>query len=45
LELVLPFAGAEPDITWVGLWNCDDPLLAESDGSRWLYCGVARKTS
>ncbi len=43
LALVPPYEGAEPDITWVGMWNCDDPVLAESDGSRWLYCGVARK--
>jgi hypothetical protein len=44
LELVSPYAGAAPDITWVGLWNCEDPELADSEGSRWLYCGVARKT-
>jgi S-adenosyl methyltransferase len=44
LDIVPPYEGAEPDITWVGLWNCDDPVLADSDGSRWLYCGVARKT-
>lgn len=41
LQLVPPYAGAVPDITWVGLWNCEDPGLADSDGSRWLYCGVA----
>jgi hypothetical protein len=44
LDLVSPYAGAEPDVTWVGLWNCEDPELADSEGSRWLYCGVARKT-
>lgn len=44
LELVAPYEGAAPDVTWVGLWNCDDPVLADSEGSRWLYCGVARKT-
>ena len=43
LQLVPPYEGAEPDVTWVGMWNCDDPALAESDGSRWLYCGVAKK--
>jgi hypothetical protein len=43
LELVAPYAGAAPDVTWVGLWNCEDAELADSEGSRWLYCGVARK--
>jgi hypothetical protein len=45
LTLVPPYPGAEPDVTWVGLWNCEDPALADSEGSRWLYCGVARKDS
>jgi hypothetical protein len=43
LELVPPYAGAEPDVTWVGLWGAEDPVLADSEGSRWLYCGVARR--
>jgi hypothetical protein len=43
LELVPPYQGAEPDVCWVGLWGCEDPALADSEGSRWLYCGVARK--
>lgn len=43
LEIVQPYAGAEPDVTWVGLWQCEDPVQADSDGNRWLYCGVARK--
>jgi hypothetical protein len=45
LEIVPPYAGADPDVTWVGLWDCEDPALADSEGSRWLYCGVAKKTS
>jgi len=45
LEIVPPYAGADPDLTWVGLWDCEDPALADSEGSRWLYCGVAKKTS
>ena len=45
LEIVSPYAGADPDLTWVGLWDCEDPALADSEGSRWLYCGVAKKTS
>jgi len=44
LELVPPYQGAAPEITWVGLWGCEDPQSADSDGSRWLYCAVARKT-
>jgi trans-aconitate methyltransferase len=45
LQIVQPYAGADRDLTWVGLWNCEDPVLADSEGSRWLYCGVAKKTS
>jgi hypothetical protein len=43
LELVPPYEGASPEVTWVGLWNCEDRLVADSEGSRWLYCAVARK--
>jgi SAM-dependent methyltransferase len=43
LRLVPPYPGAELDVTWVGLWGCEDPALADSEGSRWLYCGVAAK--
>jgi hypothetical protein len=43
LEIVPPYPGAQPDVTWIGLWGCEDPALADSDGSRWYYCGVARK--
>jgi len=42
LELVSPYERAQPDVVWVGLWGCEDPELADSEGSRWLYCGVAR---
>ena len=45
LEIVPPYTDADPDLTWVGLWDCEDPDLADSEGSRWLYCGVAKKTS
>src|SRR6266516_1433126 len=45
LQLVPPYPDAEPDVTWVGLWNCEDPAQADSEGSRWLYCGVAQKAS
>ncbi len=43
LEVVPPYDGAPPEVTWVGLWNCEDPEEADSEGSRWLYCAVARK--
>jgi hypothetical protein len=42
LPLVPPYPGAAADVTWVGLWQCEDPALADDEGSRWLYCGVAR---
>jgi len=43
LELVPPYDGAEPAICYTGVWGAEDPVLADSDGARWLYCGVARK--
>ena len=43
LEMVAPYEGAQPAICYTGLWGAEDPVLAESDGARWLYCGVARK--
>jgi S-adenosyl methyltransferase len=30
-------------LCYAGDWAADDPVLADSDGSRWLYCGVARR--
>lgn len=43
LEIVTPYDGAEPDVTYVGLWGCEDVELADTTGSRWGFCGVARK--
>jgi hypothetical protein len=43
LELVPPYDGAEPAICYTGVWGAEDPVAADSDGARWLYCGVARK--
>jgi S-adenosyl methyltransferase len=43
LELVEPYAGAGPAVTHVGLWGAEDPAAADTDDSRWLYCGVARR--
>jgi len=42
LELVPPYTGATPALTYSGLWGAEDIQLADSDGSRWLYCAVAR---
>jgi S-adenosyl methyltransferase len=42
LEIVPPYAEAEPELTYSGLWGAEDVALADSDGSRWLYCAVAR---
>jgi hypothetical protein len=41
LALVPPYAGAA-GLTWVGQWGAVDPASADSDGSRVLFCGVAR---
>lgn len=43
LELIEPFAGAGPQVCYVGLWGAEDPDAADSDGSRVLYCGVGRR--
>jgi hypothetical protein len=43
LELVPPYQGAAPAITYSGLWGAEDVQMADSDGSRWLYCAVAKK--
>jgi hypothetical protein len=42
LEVVPPYPGAAPGLTYSGLWGAEDIQLADSDGSRWLYCAVAR---
>jgi hypothetical protein len=43
LDLVAPYRGAEPGLTFTGVWGAEDPEVADTDGSRWLYCGVGRK--
>ncbi|MCL2581501.1 MAG: SAM-dependent methyltransferase [Streptosporangiales bacterium] len=42
LELVSPHQTAGPEIAYCGVWGAEDVNLADSEGSRWLYCGVAR---
>jgi len=41
LELVPPYPGGD-GLTFVGQWGAVDPASADSDGSRVLYCGVAK---
>jgi hypothetical protein len=43
LDIVSPYQGAKPGVTFAGYWGCEDIELADSEGSRWLYCAVARK--
>jgi hypothetical protein len=43
LELVPPYADGDRVVVHVGLWGAEDPTAADSDGSRALYCGVARR--
>ena len=45
LAVVPPYPGAEPALTSAGLWDCEDPEVAESDGSRSFYVAVARSRS
>jgi hypothetical protein len=40
LELTPPYEGAEPAVTYVGLWGAEDVAAADSDGSRGFYCAV-----
>jgi hypothetical protein len=42
LDLVAPYDGAEPGVSYAGVWGAEDLAAADTDGSRWLYCGVAR---
>jgi S-adenosyl methyltransferase len=42
LALVPPYEGGKPEITYTGMWGAEDLELADSEGARWLYCGVAR---
>jgi hypothetical protein len=43
LELVPPYEGGTPEVTFGGLWGAEVPELAEDDASAGLYVGVARK--
>lgn len=43
LKIVPPYPGARPNVCHVGLWGCQDPVQADSDGSRALYAAVGRR--
>jgi hypothetical protein len=44
LELASPHKpGTVGRLCYAGEWGAEDLALADSDGSRWLYCGVARR--
>lgn len=43
LELVPPYEGAGPRLAYLGEWGAEDPKGADTDGSRWGYCGVGRR--
>jgi hypothetical protein len=43
LEIMPPYPGAAPELTFVGLWGAEDAAQADDDGSRFLYAAVARK--
>jgi hypothetical protein len=43
LEFIPPYRGADPTVTYVGLWGAEDPEVADDDGSRLAYAAVARK--
>jgi hypothetical protein len=43
LDLLPPHRLSPPAVTYVGEWGCEDPALADSDGSRALYAGLARR--
>jgi hypothetical protein len=43
LDLVQPYPECPAGISFVGEWGCVDPELADSDGSRVMYCGVGQR--
>jgi S-adenosyl methyltransferase len=43
MDLVPAQPDGEPAVTYVGLWRAEDPVAADSDGSRGIYCGVGRR--
>src|SRR5690606_38053195 len=43
LEIVPPYDGADPKVSYISLWGAEDPVAADDDSGRWLYSAVARR--
>jgi hypothetical protein len=43
MELMAPYEGGKPGVTFAGVWGAEDLAAADTEGSRWFYAGVARK--
>ena len=43
LQIEPPYEGAPPAVTYTGQWGAEAPEVADSEGSRWCYCAVARR--
>ena len=43
LEMVPPYTGADGVTTYAGLSGAEDIEAADTEGSRGIYCGVARR--
>ena len=43
LEIMPPYEGAEPGVTFIGLFDCEDAEEADDDSSHWFYAAVARR--
>jgi SpoU rRNA methylase family enzyme len=43
LELAVPYEGAGPGLTFVGLWGAEDTEAADTEGSRGFLCGLGRR--
>jgi S-adenosyl methyltransferase len=44
LELVAPGDSGPAALAYAGVWGAEDPEAADSDGSRAIYCAVARRS-
>lgn len=43
LEFVAPYDGADPALTFAGLWGAEDPETAHDEASATIYGGIGRK--
>lgn len=44
LALVPPYDDADLELCKVGLWDAEDPVLADDASARWRWAGVGRTT-